>query len=150
MSLELTCKIDRILGTIGYHLLKRSVPERSKVRPETVKVIAVVKFLGGGSLTLAAPALLALKKRYPDAEFLLLTTPAVRANAELLGIYDRIFLFSPRKPFSAFKTLFPPSGNKKVSCSTCNVLRASVMRLWISSLLSGFWGSLESGNRGRE
>lgn len=106
MSLELTCKIDRILGTIGYHLLKRSVPERSKVRPETVKVIAVVKFLGGGSLTLAAPALLALKKRYPDAEFLLLTTPAVRANAELLGIYDRIFLFSPRKPFSAFKTLF--------------------------------------------
>ena len=103
MNLSITYKIDRLLGFFGSCILKLFPTERTGIRPDTPQLITVVKFLGGGSLTLAAPALLALKKRYPTAQFMLLTTPAVRANAELLGIYDRIICISPKQPLAAWK-----------------------------------------------
>ncbi|MBQ8754549.1 MAG: glycosyltransferase family 9 protein [Lentisphaeria bacterium] len=119
MNLSLACKADRILGSIGYLFLRLFRKKNVLAKPEEVKTVAVVKFLGGGSLTLAAPAVLALKQRFPAARFLLLTTPEVRPNAELLGIYDEIFLFSPQRPFAALKTLFQL---KHLLCSTASIL----------------------------
>ena len=52
--------------------------------------IVIVKMLGGGSLVLAFPALLGLKRRYPDRHLKLICTGATRQFAELLGVFDEI------------------------------------------------------------
>lgn len=52
--------------------------------------IVIVKMLGGGSLILALPALLGLKRRYPDRCLRLVCTGATRQFAELLGVFDEI------------------------------------------------------------
>jgi len=54
--------------------------------------IAILKLLGGGSLVIAYPALLALR-RLPGLEKLtLITTPAIAPFGELLGIFDEIVI----------------------------------------------------------
>jgi ADP-heptose:LPS heptosyltransferase len=50
--------------------------------------VAVIKMMGGGSLIIAYPALLALRKRYPHVRFIFIGTPAVRPFAELLSLFD--------------------------------------------------------------
>jgi len=64
--------------------------------PRPRGAIAVVKLLGGGSLLLAGPALLGLRRANPDVPFLLLTTRRVAAFAELLGVFDRIVALDDR------------------------------------------------------
>jgi ADP-heptose:LPS heptosyltransferase len=44
--------------------------------------------IGGGSLIIAYPALLALRKRYPQVRFIFVGAPAVRPFAELLALFD--------------------------------------------------------------
>lgn len=51
--------------------------------------LVIIKIFGGGSLLIALPALRALRKRYPNQCFTLVSTPAVKAFAELMGIFDR-------------------------------------------------------------
>ncbi|HLO75861.1 MAG TPA: hypothetical protein VK196_05330, partial [Magnetospirillum sp.] len=52
--------------------------------------LLVVKLFGGGSLFIALPNLVGLKRRYPDTELILLTTPSVRPFAAAMGVFDRI------------------------------------------------------------
>lgn len=52
--------------------------------------IVILKMLGGGSLVLAYPALLALKRRYPEYRLRLVCTGATRQFGELLHIFDDI------------------------------------------------------------
>jgi ADP-heptose:LPS heptosyltransferase len=52
--------------------------------------ILFIKMQGGGSLVIAYPALLGIRRRYPHARLLLLTTPTVRPFAESLAIFDGI------------------------------------------------------------
>ena len=47
-----------------------------------------VKMLGGGSLVLAMPMLLGLRRAHPNVRMVLVTTPAVKPFAELLGVFD--------------------------------------------------------------
>jgi len=56
--------------------------------PELRGQLVVVKILGGGSLLIALPALLALRDRYPDKRLTLLCSPAVKKFAELTGVFD--------------------------------------------------------------
>jgi len=56
--------------------------------PEVRGQLVVVKILGGGSLLIALPALLALRDRYPDRRLTLLCSPAVKKFAELTGVFD--------------------------------------------------------------
>ena len=60
--------------------------------------------VGGGSLVLALPALLGLRRRYPTVEFVLVTTPAVEPFAKLLGVFDRIVLIDDRSLIGAVHT----------------------------------------------
>ena len=58
----------------------------------TCREIAILKLLGGGSLVIAYPALLALR-RLPGLERLtLITTPAIAPFGALLGIFDEIVI----------------------------------------------------------
>ncbi|MGB9458228.1 MAG: glycosyltransferase family 9 protein [Bryobacteraceae bacterium] len=52
--------------------------------------IAILKLLGGGSLVIAYPALLALRRLPGLQKLTLITTPAIRPFGDLLGIFDEI------------------------------------------------------------
>ena len=58
--------------------------------PRPRGAIVVVKLMGGGSLLLAGPALLGIKRANPLASLSLLTTRRVAPFAQLLGVFDRI------------------------------------------------------------
>jgi ADP-heptose:LPS heptosyltransferase len=52
--------------------------------------LVFIKLLGGGSLLIALPALLAVRKRFPGRPLSLVCGKAVAPFAELLGVFDRI------------------------------------------------------------
>ncbi len=61
--------------------------------------ILVIKMLGGGSLVIAYPALLAIRKRYPERRLMLLTTAGIRPFAETLHVFDDILCIEDRSLF---------------------------------------------------
>lgn len=68
--------------------------------------ILIIKMLGGGSLVIAYPALLAIRTRYPERRLMLLTTTNIRPFAESLHIFDEILCISERDfPSLAFSSL---------------------------------------------
>jgi len=69
-----TILLGRILGR----------DHRLDIRGEVVWV----KMLGGGSLILAMPMLLAFRRAHPNTRMVLVTTPAVKPFAELMGVFD--------------------------------------------------------------
>jgi ADP-heptose:LPS heptosyltransferase len=54
--------------------------------------IAIMKLLGGGSLVIAYPTLLALKKLPRVKKLTLVTTPAIKPFGDTLGIFDEIIV----------------------------------------------------------
>lgn len=106
MKLDFLYRIDRLFSLLGRLFMPLFMPAKSGKVPDMVKNIVIFKFLGGGSLTLAAPALFALKKRYPSARMILLATSVIKSNAELLDLFDDIETFSLSSPFQALKTFF--------------------------------------------
>ena len=94
--------IDRIAAWFGRFFL--SGPRKESV-PDLVSTILVSKYLGAGSVIAAVPLLSALRRRYPEAKIVLLTTGTVVQMAEILDVFDRIEIISPMKPFSALLTL---------------------------------------------
>lgn len=87
MRTEWLLRFDR---WIGGALLQFCVRWRPRRLPEAVRTILVFKFMGGGSIAVAGPLLLALKRRFPDAALVLVCTPQVAVHASLLGLFDRI------------------------------------------------------------
>jgi ADP-heptose:LPS heptosyltransferase len=65
--------------------------------------IVWVKMLGGGSLLLAGPMLLGMRRAYPNAKMVLITTPTVKPFAELTGAFDEYRVIDDR---SAMKILW--------------------------------------------
>jgi ADP-heptose:LPS heptosyltransferase len=62
--------------------------------------IIVIKMLGGGSLVIAAAALLAIKRTYPHRKLRLVTTPGIAPFAKSLGVFDEILMISDKSFFS--------------------------------------------------
>ena len=58
--------------------------------------ICFIKMLGGGSLVIALPSLLSLKKKYANTEFILITTFAVKPFAEIVNVFDKIIVIDDR------------------------------------------------------
>ena len=58
---------------------------------ELRKDITIVKLLGGGSLVIAFPALLGLRRKYPDIKINIVTTKGVSQFARSLNIFDNYF-----------------------------------------------------------
>ncbi len=61
-----------------------------------IQTIAYFKYQGGGSLVLAFPSILGLRKRYPTASLVLVTSGSVRPFAEVLGVFDKIQVLDER------------------------------------------------------
>lgn len=98
MQLKFKQRIDNLIGgtLVAIHLLPVRVlgkllriDHRLEKAP---KHIIVIKMLGLGSLILAGDALLALKKKYPQTEFILIGGKALKDTAPLLQLFDRIWI----------------------------------------------------------
>jgi ADP-heptose:LPS heptosyltransferase len=89
--------IDYYVGSFLHAVLKPPTILAGKIlrRNHDLKgcrSITIIKMLGGGSLVIAYPALLAMK-RAPGVEKLrILTTPAISPFAQSLGIFDEIIV----------------------------------------------------------
>ena len=95
MDLKRKQLLDRLLGRLFMLWLRPTVQILGFIlrRDHTLELrdkMAVIKMMGGGSLIIAYPALLALRKRYPHVRFIFIGTPAVRPFAELLSLFDEI------------------------------------------------------------
>ncbi|MBI3542657.1 MAG: hypothetical protein HY075_05215 [Deltaproteobacteria bacterium] len=105
MKLEAQKIIDRVVGGTMLVVLKPFVVALGFVlrRDHELKPgrdITVLKMLGGGSLVIALPALLGLRKKYPDARLRLVTTGGIVPFAETLGVFDEIVAIEQGSLFS--------------------------------------------------
>jgi ADP-heptose:LPS heptosyltransferase len=94
LNLRRKQRIDWVLGGVLIVLLRPAVLLLGRLlrRDHSLRVgrrVAVFKLLGGGSLVIAFPALLGLRRRYPEGELSLLCTPSVVPFAKTLGVFDR-------------------------------------------------------------
>jgi ADP-heptose:LPS heptosyltransferase len=116
--------VARLLG----HLLRRD--HALKVSGD----ILVIKMLGGGSLVMAAPALLGIRLTHSGVKMRLLTTGVVKPFAETLGIFDEILVLDDR----TFGGLFVSALRHLRSCVGAD----TVIDLEIYSYLSTILGIL--------
>ena len=96
-SLANVVVLDRYLGGIGLLVLKPIVILLGRImrRDHSLQPqgdILIIKLLGAGSLFIALPNLLGLRRTHSDRKIHLLTTPAVAKFARSLRIFDDIHL----------------------------------------------------------
>jgi ADP-heptose:LPS heptosyltransferase len=97
MKMEHLLRLDSIIGAVSIILLRpASIILGIVLRRDHEMVVrnqlVVTKIKGGGSLLLALPALLALRKKYPEQKFTLVTSKEVRPFAEMMHVFDEIVL----------------------------------------------------------
>jgi ADP-heptose:LPS heptosyltransferase len=105
MNIAKIRKLDFFLGSVLIVLLRpASILLGTILRRnhdlDIKKQLVVMKIKGGGSLLLALPALLSLRKKYPDKKFTLVTSAEVKPFAELMGLFDEIILVNTTNFFS--------------------------------------------------
>ncbi|MBU3560583.1 glycosyltransferase family 9 protein [Polynucleobacter hallstattensis] len=66
----------------------------SRSNSGSVRKISYLKIMGGGSLLIAYPAILAVRKKYPEAKIILICSPEVAAFAELACVVDQFSLIN--------------------------------------------------------
>jgi ADP-heptose:LPS heptosyltransferase len=93
-----------------------------------------LKFQGGGSLVIALPALLGMRKAYPRNEFLLVTMPSVAPFAETLGVFDRVLCLND----ASVTTLVRSTMRALARCVRCD----TVIDLEVYSRLSAVFSLL--------
>ncbi len=102
MKLNHKKQIDLLLGGVAVFLLKPLVIIMGRLlrRPHDLQLngrILVMKLVGGGSLVLAYPALLALKEKMQgQGELSIVTTPSVAPFARELKLFDHIHVIEDR------------------------------------------------------
>ncbi len=109
MKLQTKKTLDYYLGGLLMAFLKPCVwllglVLRRHHHLEVRRSLCVIKMLGGGSLVIAYPALLGLRRRYPSATLSLITTREILPFAETLNVFDRIDVIDDRLPLSTLWT----------------------------------------------
>ena len=96
MRLRQKIVCDRIIGKPLAFLLNLVVWPLGKVArishddsPNSVKTVVVAKLLGMGSIMRATPMVRALRQKYPQAQFIFVTTLKSKPLVEGLGLFDR-------------------------------------------------------------
>jgi ADP-heptose:LPS heptosyltransferase len=104
MSTQSKIALDRYLGCALIFLLNPIARLLGYLfgRDHSLQVrgdILIIKMLGGGSLVMAYPALLGIRRAYPANKIRILTTQAVKPFAETLGLFDEILAVDDRSVF---------------------------------------------------
>jgi ADP-heptose:LPS heptosyltransferase len=102
-------RLDWVLGGTLIGLLRPAVLTLGRLaqRDHTLRLgarLCVFKLLGGGSLVVAFPALLGLRRRHPDVELTLLCTPSVALFARTLGVFDRMIVIDDSSVLRLLRT----------------------------------------------
>jgi ADP-heptose:LPS heptosyltransferase len=101
MTVEDKQRFDRIFGPWLLVMLRPFVRIAGKILHRDHSTtpqgeIVFVKLLGGGSLLIALPALLGVRRRFPNYSITLVCGSPVAPFAELIGIFDRIEIVNDR------------------------------------------------------
>jgi ADP-heptose:LPS heptosyltransferase len=111
LSLNTKILIDRIVGTPIVHVLNLAsrvlgkILRRNHAFGESVKTIMVCKLLGLGGIIQSTPLLHALKKQYPHAKIVYVTTNAGKGICEAIPFIDEIVLLDDKTPLILLKTV---------------------------------------------
>jgi ADP-heptose:LPS heptosyltransferase len=102
MTVQDKQRFDRIFGPWLLVLLRPFVQLAGKTLHRDHSTtprgeIVFIKLLGGGSLLIALPALLGVRRRFPDCPLTLVCGSPVAPFAELIGIFDRIDIVNDRR-----------------------------------------------------
>jgi hypothetical protein len=101
LSLNTKILIDRIVGTPIVHVLNLAsqvlgkILRRDHAFGESVKTIMVCKLLGLGGIIQSTPLLQALKKHYPQAKIVYVTTNAGKGTCEAFVVQKRFAAYCP-------------------------------------------------------
>jgi ADP-heptose:LPS heptosyltransferase len=109
MHLRTQKTLDNYVGGLGIALLRPAAMLLGALlrRDHTLVVrkdVVWVKMLGGGSLVLAMPMLLGFRRAHPGVKMVLVTTPAVKPFAELLGVFDEYRVIETRGVLSLLRS----------------------------------------------
>ena len=101
MDVRTQRKVDNYVGRLGIAVLRPAAMALGALlrRDHTLSVgreIVWIKLLGGGSLLLAMPMLLGIRRAHPSVRMVLITTPSVKPFAALIGVFDEIRLIDNR------------------------------------------------------
>ena len=103
MNLKAKQRFDFILGNIllwlnliATRLLGFVLNRNHNIKREAPSNILVIKMLGFGSLVMAAHSIYSLKVKYPNAKLLLMCGPGVKDGAELLRLFDEIWVIDDK------------------------------------------------------
>ncbi len=107
MNIERLRKFDFFIGAVLIVMLRPAsillgTLLRRNHNLDIKNQLVVMKIKGGGSLLLALPALLSLRKKYPGKKFTLVTSAEVKPFAELMGVFDEFVLVDTSGFFSFF------------------------------------------------
>jgi hypothetical protein len=97
MQLRTKLIADYYVGGLLHVILKPAAIVLGKILRRTHSLspcgtLTIVKMLGGGSLAIAYPSLLALRRTPGLRRFQVVTTPAVEPFARALGVFDEILV----------------------------------------------------------
>jgi len=103
MQLRTQRAVDNYVGRLGIAVLRPLAMLLGFVLRRdhelTIKNEVVwLKLLGGGSLVLAMPMLVGFRRAHPNVRMVLITTPSVKAFAEVLGVFDEYRIIDVRSP----------------------------------------------------
>lgn len=109
MDLGLKRTIDYFLGGAAIALLGPAarlagLALRRDHHPHPRGSIDVIKMLGGGSLVVGFPALLGIRRAYPQHRLRLVTTPGVRPFGATLRVFDAFHIVRDDDPLSFVKS----------------------------------------------
>jgi ADP-heptose:LPS heptosyltransferase len=111
MSLKFMLAVDRYIGAVliillNYlaRLLGFALKRDHDLHPKGD--ILIIKMLGGGSLVIALPALLGIRRAYPNVKMKLFATAGVKPFAETLGVFDEIIILDDGSLFTAIMSGF--------------------------------------------
>lgn len=104
MTVDTKQRVDRLLGPWLFLLLRPLAQLAGKfMRRDHSTVprgeIVFVKLIGGGSLLIALPSLLGVRKRFPDNRLTLVCGSLVAPFADSAGVFDRIEIVDDQRGF---------------------------------------------------
>lgn len=94
--IALLLPFTRLLGVTLFRDHSLSTPPRR---------ILFIKLMGIGSLIVASDAITALRKKYPDTRFLLLTDPNIAAAIRPFGVFDEVYTANTDDLWSTARTM---------------------------------------------
>ena len=137
MNIKILSFADSVAGTLCLFISGLFSGKRRNC-PEKVDEIVVIKFLGYGSLILAAPSLYTLKKYYKNSKLILCTTENLQHHAGTLKLFDEITVLKPFRPLYSIFTILKL--RKRISTGRTLVINLEIFSktaIFIAAFLRG-------------